>query len=63
MFNLEILTHEQISNVKSHLPELYSPKELILHYHNLLDFRFVQGSIGTIHDSNIYTIKIPTLSH
>ena len=62
VFNLEILTHEQISNVKSHLSELYSPEELILHYHNLLDFRFVQGSIVTIHDSIIYTIKIPVLN-
>ena len=62
MFNLEILTHEQTSNVKSHLSELYSPKELILHYHNLLDFRFVQGSIVTIHDSIIYIIKIPILN-
>ena len=48
MFNLEILSPKQISHVKSHLLELYSEKELILHYHNLLDFRFAQGSIVTI---------------
>ena len=62
MFNLEILTHEQISRVKSHLSEFHSPKALILHYHNLLDFRFVQGSIVTTHNSIIYTIKIPILN-
>ena len=61
MFNLEILSHEQISHVKSHLLELYSQKELIVHYHNLIEFRFAQGSIVTIHDSIIYTLKIPIL--
>ena len=62
MFNLEILSHEQISHVKSHLLELYPQKELILHYHNLLNFRFAQGSIVTIHDSIIYTLKILILN-
>ncbi|XP_031789078.1 uncharacterized protein LOC116418037 [Nasonia vitripennis] len=61
-FNLEILTHEQILSIKTHLLELYSQKELISHYHNLLDFRFAQGSVVTIHDSIIYTIKIPILN-
>lgn len=35
-FNLEILTHEQISSIKDHLLKLYSQKELISHYHSLL---------------------------
>ena len=58
MFKLEILSLKQISHVKSHLLELHSQKKLILNFHNLLDFRFAQGSIGTIHDSIIYTLKI-----
>lgn len=62
MFSLEILTREQIVNIKNHLSELYAQKELIMHYQNLLDFRFVQGSIVIVHDSIIYTLKIPILN-
>ncbi|XP_076386045.1 uncharacterized protein LOC143264130 [Megachile rotundata] len=62
VFDLEILTYEQMSDIKAHLLELYSRKQLMLYYHNLLDFRFIQGSILTAPDSIIYTLKIPILN-
>ncbi|XP_076546662.1 uncharacterized protein LOC143305748 [Osmia lignaria lignaria] len=62
VFDLEILTYEQMSDIKAHLLKLYSRKELMLHYHNLLDFRFTQGSIVTAPDFIIYTLKIPILN-
>ena len=46
IFDLEMLTYDQISDIRVHLLAIYSQKELILHYHNLLDFRFAQGSIA-----------------
>ena len=62
IFNLEVLTYDQLQEIKIHLLKIYSQKELIFHYHNLLDFRFTQGSIVCINDSIIYTLKIPILN-
>ena len=61
-FDLEMLTYEQIVDILIHLLGIHSRKELIIHYYNLLDFRFSQGSIVCIHDLIIYTLKIPILN-
>ena len=55
LFDLEILTYDQISDIHVHFLAIYSQKELILHYHNLLDFRFAQGSIQIL----LYTTSKP----
>ena len=62
IFDLEMLTYKQIADILTHLLGIYSRKELIMHYYNLLDFRFAQGSIVCIHDLIIYTLKIPILN-
>ena len=62
LFDLELLTYDQISDIRAHLLAIYSQKELILHYHNLLDFRFAQGSIAFTQNLIVYTIKIPILN-
>ena len=59
---LELLTYDQISDIRAHLLAIYSQKELILHYHNLLDFRFAQGSIAFTQNLIVYTIKILILN-
>ena len=43
LFDLEILTYDQVLDIRVHLLAIYSQKMLILDYHNLLDFRFAQG--------------------
>ena len=60
--DFEVLTHEQIFDLFTHLLGIYSKRELIMHYCNLLDFRFAQGSIVCIHDLIIYTLKISILN-
>lgn len=62
LFNLEILTYKQISDICEHLKRIYSQKEMLLHYHNLLDFRFAQGSIVFTQDTIVYTLKFPILN-
>ena len=62
LFDLEISTYDQISDIRVHLLAIYSQKELILYYHNLLDFRFAQGSIAFTKNLIVYTIKIPILN-
>ena len=62
LYDLELLTYHQISDIRAHLLAIYSQKELILHYHNLLDFRFAQGSIAFTQNLIVYTIKIPILN-
>ena len=57
-----MLTYDQISDIRVDLLAIYSQKELILHYHNLLDFRFAQGSIAFTQNLIVYTIKIPILN-
>ena len=47
LFDLELLTYDQISDIRVHLLAIYSQKELILHYHNLLDFALLR--INCIH--------------
>ena len=42
---VEVLSYKQISDILIHLLGTYSKRELIMYYYNLLDFRFVQGSI------------------
>ena len=61
-FDLEMLTYEQIVDILTHLLGIYSRKELIMHYYNLLDFRFTQDLIVRIHDFIICTLKIPILN-
>uniref|UniRef100_A0ABD2VW37 Envelope protein n=1 Tax=Trichogramma kaykai TaxID=54128 RepID=A0ABD2VW37_9HYME len=62
IFDLEILTYDQLSYMRKILTNIYSSKQLILHYHNLLDFKFAKGSIVVARNSIIYTIKIPILN-
>ena len=57
-----MLSYDQISDIRVHLLAIYSQKELILHYHNLLDFCFAQGSIAFTQNLIVYTIKIPILN-
>ena len=58
LFDFEILTYDQISDIRVRLLAIY----LILHYHNLLDFRSAQGSIAFTQNLIVYTIKIPILN-
>ena len=62
-FDVEVLSYKQISDILTHLLGPYSKRELIMHYYNLLDFRFVQSSIVCTHDLIIYTLKISILNH
>ena len=61
-FDVEVLSYKQISDILTHLLGTYSKRKLIMYYYNLLDFRFVQGSIVCTHDLIIYTLKIPILN-
>ena len=49
-FDVEVLSYKQISDILAHLLGTYSKRELIMHYYNLLNLRFVQGSIVYTHD-------------
>ena len=62
IFDLEILEYKQILHIGKHLFEIYSHKEIMLDYQDLLDFRFARGTIAFTQDSIIYTLKIPILN-
>lgn len=62
VFNLEILNYKQISDICDHLKSIYSQKEILLHYHNILDFRFAKGSIVLTQNNIVYTLKFPILN-
>ena len=61
-YSLELLNYDQIEEIRKHLFKIYSTRELTLSLHDLLDFRFIKGSIVLNEHFIIYTLKIPILN-